>query len=80
MSGATGYIDIIRTCDGFQYQWVGGDTIWIHGDFLRLIDDGIISNRTPSTGEEFSIGPFRLRCTAHLIRPQVIEAVRIDDS
>ncbi len=75
--GADGYVNCTRTADGLSWEWVGGNTIWISRELLKRADDGVFSNRTPATNEAFTMGPYSLLCTKHLIREQVIEAVRL---
>ncbi len=78
MSGATGFITIERTPQGLVYAWEGGDVIWMDTQLCKmLISDGVLDH-APVSGETFMIGPYALRVVQCLIRPQVIEAVRID--
>ena len=78
VSGATGFITIERTPQGLVYAWEGGDIIWMTSALCHLlINDGVLDH-APTRDETFTIGPYTLRCTEVLIRPQVIEAVRVD--
>lgn len=75
MTGATGYISYTRVNGTLQWEWAGGDVVWISWGLLASM--GILR---PSSDTLFSIGPYTLRCTEHRIKEQVIEAMRVDES
>jgi hypothetical protein len=80
---ATGYIKVTRhvslteTADELEWEWQGGIVAWISRELLEDAIDGVFSTRTPEVGETFTVGPFSVRCTAHLLDQNCIEVVRL---
>jgi hypothetical protein len=81
VSRPTGYIratrknDPAQSVDDFDWEWQDGDVVWISSELLEDAIDGIFSTRSPGVGEEFTIGPYRVRCTRRDVTH--IEVVRV---
>ena len=77
VNGPTGSISVTRLSDGLKWDWQGGIVAWISRELLEDAMDGVFGTRTPEVGQEFTVGPYTVRCTAHLISQNCIEVTRL---
>lgn len=77
VSYSTGMIKVAKTDSGFDWEWSGGNVAWISRALLEDAAEGVFSTRTPAIGEVFTVGPFTVKCTEHLIYQNAIAVERI---
>lgn len=73
-------IKVIRapmtTVADLEFRWQGGPIVDISPELFKDALDGVFSTNNPQPGEEFTCGPFRLRCPDKT--DQLIRALRVD--